>query len=274
MIDALSLCLVLGLLGQSEGDTSKDARLKSMRDLAEAVILVEAVPGTRAQLIAGPIVRFDDPARSFSDGTIWAFGRSGRPAALFCLSLEKDSQGRLKWIHELTSIASGPVAASSRHASGPWTWNPKQAGIVMQPLAKAPVPAEDEARRLRQMREAARRFKAHESLDPARDDPADRFELRLLPQPVHRYADPASGLIDGAIFLLSYGLNPEIAVLIEARREGTADPSWTYGLARVSAARLRVSIDDREVADLPKPVDAGRTSPYYLFDRPALGLKD
>src|SRR4051794_30125325 len=37
-------------------DPAKDARLKSMRELAEAVILVEAGPGTRAQLLSEPIV--------------------------------------------------------------------------------------------------------------------------------------------------------------------------------------------------------------------------
>ena len=44
-------------------------------------------------------------------------------------------------------------------------------------------------------------------------------------------------------------------------------------MIRLSAARLRVSVDDREVADLPKPAIAGPKSPYFLFDRPALGLK-
>jgi hypothetical protein len=274
MTAALSLTLVLSLLAQSkDAAPSSAARFLAMRELAGALTLVPALGTARAERIAEPIYRFDDPARSFSDGTLWAFGKSGRPAALLCLSLEKADRGGLKWIHELTSLSTGPIAASSRHGSGPWIWNPKEAGVALAPIPGSPAPADDEAKRFRQLRDLARRFKASESLDPARNDPSDRYELRLLPQPVHRYADSASGLIDGAVFLLAYGRNPEIALLIEARREGAGESSWRYGLARIGAARLRVRLDDREVADLPKPLDAGWKSPYFLFDRPALGLK-
>ena len=269
--------VALALVGPtSSGDDapSSSARSEAMAGLAKSVILMPAASEKKAELIPDPIYRYDDPARSFSDGTIWAFGTAGRPAALLCLTLHKDSQGRPIWLHELTSLTDGPVAASSRHASGPWMWNPKERGLEFQDVPKAPAPADDEAKRLRQMKEIARRFKASESLDPDRNDPSDRFELRLMPQPVHRYSDPASGLVDGAIFLLSYGRNPEIALLIEARSEGKTNPLWSYGLARISAARLRVSLDDQEVADLPKPAVAGWKSTYYLFDRPAIGLKD
>jgi hypothetical protein len=81
-------------------------------------------------------------------------------------------------------------------------------------------------------------------------------------------------LVDGAIFLLAYGRNPEFVRLIEARREDKGQPAWFYGLARMSAARLRVKLDDREVADLRKPVVAGWRNPYFAFDRPAPGRLD
>lgn len=257
--------------GGSPPTTSRSA---AMAELARAVTLVPAPAGKKSELIAEPIYRFDDPARLFSDGTLWAFGKSGRPDALLCLSLQRDDRGRLKWIHELTSLSGGPIAASSRHASGPWIWNTRGPGVVLRPVPNAPRPAAEEARRLRQMREMARRFTVSESLDPARNDPSDRFELRLLPQPVLRYHDPAAGLVDGALFLMAYGRNPEIAILIEARREGRQEPAWSYGLARLGAARFRANLDDHEVADLPKPVDAGWRQPYYLFDRPALGISN
>lgn len=271
-----ALCLSLALLAQSkepatpaEDGPSSAARSAEMRELAGAITLVPASVGTKAELIPEPIYRFDDPARGHPDGTLWAFGRTGRPAALLCLALEKTDRGRFRWVHELISLADGPVAAGSFHASGRWTWNPKGPGVAFQPLPGAPSPADDEAKRLRQMKEAARRFGANESRDPARNDPSDRFELRLLPQPALRYADPDSGLIDGALFLLAYGRNPEIALLIEARRVAAGPPAWTYALARISAARLRVRIDDREIADLPKPIVAGWRDPYYLFERSA-----
>ena len=210
----------MALVGLTLADTStraqegppstSAARSAAMRELAQAITLVPAPAGTKSELISEPIYRFDDPARLFSDGTIWAFGKSGRPDALLCLSLEKNARGELKWIHELTSLSNGPVAASSRHRSGPWTWNPKEPGIVLQPIPKAPAPADDEGKRLRQMRETVRRFKASESLDPARNDPSDRFELSApFPSPsLLRHQDPNAGPVDGAIFLMAYGATP------------------------------------------------------------------
>ncbi len=261
---------------QKEAAPSSTAeRSGAMAGIARAITVVEAGGKAKAGLVPEPIYRFNDPTRNYSDGTVWAFGRPGRPAALFCLSLEKNERGELWWVHELTSTSAGPVAASSRHAYGAWIWNPKDPEIKFQPIREAPAPGDDEARRLRQMREIARRFKAFESLDPARDASSDRFELRLLPQPVHRYRDPKGGPIDGAIFLMSYGQNPEIALLIEAGRESPATPpTWSFALAPLSAARLRVSLDDRQVADIPKPPDANWKQPYCLLVRRAGDLKD
>ena len=99
----------------------------------------------------------------------------------------------------------------------------------------------------------ARRFRAYEFFEPKPGDRPERYELRLLPQPVVRYEDPASGVIDGGLFFLVYGQNPEIALMIEAGREKEAKPSWSFALAPIAASRLRVSLDDREVADIPKP---------------------
>jgi hypothetical protein len=271
----IGLCLAASSARtQDEPPSTSAARTAAMRELAQAITLVSTPTGTKAELISEPIYRFDDPARRFSDGTIWAFGKSGRPDALLCLSLERNKRGQLRWVHELTSLSGGPVEASSRHGSGAWEWNPKEPGVVLRPIPKEQPPASDEARRLRQMRETARRFKASESLDPTRNDPSDRFELRLLPQPTLRYQDPKAGLVDGAIFLMAYGRNPEIALLIEARREGKGEPTWSYGLARIGMARLRVNLDDREVADLPKPVVPGSENTYYLFGRLAIDLAD
>ena len=258
----------------TDDESPAAVRREAMRALAQATGAVETGAGTRADLIPEPIYRFDDPARAFGDGTIWGFGRSGRPAAIFCVSLAKWSRDRPIWLHEFTSLADGPVKAASQHPSGPWAWNTREPGVAFQPIAGAPRPAETAARRLGQMKELTRRFKAFEQEHPERNDPADRFELRLLPQPIHRYRDPDQGVVDGALFLLSYGRNPEIALVIEARRDGESDPMWAYSLARIAGARLRVSIDDREVADLPIPDSLGPSKAYYLFQRPATGLRD
>jgi hypothetical protein len=118
------------------------------------------------------------------------------------------------------------------------------------------------------MRELARRFQAYESFEPKPGERPERYELRLLPQPVARFEDPASRVVDGGLFFQVYRQNPEIALLIEARTRGNSSPAWTYGVERVSAARSLVLRDDREVADLPKINDNDLGRPYAGFIRP------
>ena len=106
----------------------------------------------------------------------------------------------------------------------------------MRKFPKAPPPAEDAAQRLRQMKDLVRQIRARESSrlreQSASVKPVQFYELRVLPQPVHRYADAKSGLIDGGMFLIAYGLNPEVILLMEARREGPSGPEWYCGCAR------------------------------------------
>src|SRR4051794_7734426 len=72
---------------------SSAARSAEMRELAGAITLVRAADGSKAAPLPEPIYRFDDPARGHPDGSLWAFGESGRPAALLSLALEKTDRG-------------------------------------------------------------------------------------------------------------------------------------------------------------------------------------
>ena len=102
---------------------------------------------------------------------------------------------------------------------------------------------------------------------PAASVAVERYELRVLPQPVHRYADAKSGLIDGAMFIIAYGRNPEIVMLIEAHGEGSSEPAWHCGFARVAAWSTHVEFDGKEIwsgGGHPK----GSDDTYWLFTRP------
>ena len=145
------------------------------------------------------------------------------------------------------------------------------AGVVMQKFPRAPLPAEDAAKRLRQMKELVRPIKAHETTKP-RDQPAvEAYELRVLPQPVHRYAEAKSGLIDGGMFIIAYGLNPEILVLVEARREGSSEPAWHCGFAPISLTNVHVDLDSKEIWSHRGGRSKGPDDIYWLFTRPIQG---
>ena len=141
----------------------------------------------------------------------------------------------------------------------------------MRDLPGAPAPASDPAKRLMQMKELVRELRAHEFFKPDDQPEPRRYELRVLPVPVHRYSDEASGLVDGGMFIIAYGLNPELVLLVEASRKGAAGTAWTYGLGRVAIAELHVDFKGKEIWSHPGGYSRGPQDTYWLFSKPAQG---
>ncbi|HVA48814.1 MAG TPA: hypothetical protein VNH11_20780, partial [Pirellulales bacterium] len=158
-------------------------------------------------LIDRPLSSFGDPARMHQRGSFWAWGRTGRPAVF--LELWQDADQPELWRHSVT-LSSAERLSLNAGPSGRWT--PPPAPLETPLIADGPAPAKEEIARLRQAKQQARRFTAHEFWDPDNS----RFELRLLTQPVHRYSDAKMRLQDAAVFILAHGTNPEVVLLIEA----------------------------------------------------------
>jgi len=271
LLNSLILCLGLVTVGGGpQGSDSHAERLRAMRAIADGVTVETASPGSQQRLerLAEPIYRFDDPARQFSDGTIWAWCRSGRPAALVTLSKNRAPAGGFRWLAELTSLAPGPISAT---IPGIGTWQPSGAGVVMQKFPKAPLPGDDATKRLRQMKELVRQIKAYEYFKPFNEPTRQRYELRTLPQLIHRYANAKSGLIDGGMFIISYGVNPELVLLLEASREGASGPAWYYGFARIAVAEVHVDFESKEIWSHPGGYPRGPDDTYWTFTKPIEG---
>jgi hypothetical protein len=273
MVLPLSLAMILGFATVGDGPQSPDKsveRLRAMRAIADGVTMEQTSVDGRQKLerLAEPVYRFDDPARRFSDGTVWAWCRSGRPTAVLTLSKNRSPEGEVRWLGELTSLAPGPISAT---VQGIGTWQPSSAGITMQKFPKAPIPAEDAPQRLRQMKELVRQLKAYEFFKPANHPSIERYELRVLPQPVHRYADANSGLLDGGMFIISYGLNPELVLLVEARRDASSRPAWYCGFARIAIAELHVDFESKEIWSHRGGFSRGPGDPYWMFIKPIEG---
>jgi hypothetical protein len=79
-----------------------------------------------------------------------------------------------------------------------------------------------------------------------REDPND-VELRLLPQPIHRYAAPKRGIIIGAMFALVQGTDPEIFLLIEARGKDIASARWQFAATRMTGVAVWLRYQDKDV---------------------------
>ena len=261
----LVACLLAahGLWAQDVSDAPRDkereARLKRAEALVGALEMRLASGGNEVARIDKPLLVYGDSARNNADGTLWAWGREGRPLAVL-ETYRNTSQGGPR-ASAITLTSTEKVVLKTRLFAQ--EWQPAQTQIAPRPLPDADAPADREAVRLRQLKELARRFTAHEFWDPDNS----RFELRLLVQPVHRYREEKGKLWDGAIFVLAHDTNPEVLVLIEALGETLDKSRWHYSLARLGSAELHVEIDGAEVWKQDRtPGVVGRpTDPFWLF---------
>ena len=251
----------LGVLAQTSADEDikepSAARMEAMQQRAKSL---EVWSGkTRVELLDVALLRYTsltgEPAAV--DASVWAWGRTGRPAAIAAIFFEQFPR-RTRWSCELLSLSDGPVKVQ---ALPRWEWKPATSKIRFSPVPNAPPAADSEAGRSRQMKEFARRFTASESFGEARTD-----QLRLMIRALHRYVDPERGLLDGAIYSFAGagGTNPEVLLLLELRRDADGGRGvWQYGLARMGAAACEARLDGRIVWECAPVERWDNAEPYY-----------
>jgi hypothetical protein len=177
-----------------------------------------------------PVLWWTNPLRKTSDGASFVWVADGRPEVAACFYRYKADGGEIE-DHEFQSLSTSTLVGTR---DGLVVWTPPQAGVTLAPVAGAPAPTESPEGRLRQMRALAREFKA--SLDLS-DNPT---ELRLLTRPLYRYEPKRAELVDGALFAFVLTTDPEVLLLLEARRPRAGAPAaWQFGLARMSMVNLR-----------------------------------
>jgi len=210
----------------------------------------------RIELVEAALLRYSSPGgdTGTADGSIWAWGKRGRPAALTAVFFQRLAGGNEKWSCELLSLSEGPVAVES--AAG-WKWTPARSELRWHPVSGAPAVAENEAERGRQMKDLARRFTASATYHEGRTD-----QLRLMIRAIHRYADPDNGLIDGAIYAFASGTNPEALLLLEARSSG-GRAAWHFSFARMGAGTGEARLDDKIVWECPAIKAWESSGPYF-----------
>ena len=244
---------------EPSAEKDREARLALAKAHVDGLELRLADGGDAVERIDRPLLVFGDSTRSNGDGTLWAWGKSGRPLAVLETYRNTMIGGPRASAVTLTS-SQRVILKTSLFVQ---EWQPAKTQIAPQVLPDADAPDEREPVRLRLLKEQARRFTAHEFWDPDNS----RFELRLLVQPVYRYRDEKAKLWDGAMFVLAHGTNPEVLVLIEALGESLDKARWHYSFARLGSAELHVEIDGREVWKQDRaPGVVGRpTDPFWLF---------
>jgi hypothetical protein len=228
-------------------------RLEQMRKLVGA-LKVEVGPegSTKAgTLKTDPLLRFDDATRDFYDGSLWLFADGGRPHLLVALERYPEF-----WAFELTLISPPPLSLTNSQG---WTWKPRLPAFPDRTVPDA-IPSERSAARKQEMSKVAERFTAKEIY---RDE--GRRELRLMPRPIWQYQDEKQGVLDGALFALANGTNPEVLLVLEARADKDGKRAWYFGVGRLGAARLEAQLDGKVVWEA-EPVGPMRSQgPYSYF---------
>ena len=214
-----------------------------------------------------PLLLFGDATRGHDRGSVWAWGDTGRPAAV--LELWQDSGDRDRWYCSLVNTSGGKVRAA--RAGTPW-WRENDSACELADLPGAPAPG-DAAQRPRQRKALAEKFAGHQFWDPDNS----RYELRRLDRPLHSYRDEAAGLLDGGLYVLVNGTNPEILVFVEARvtPADKAKATWQFAVGRSSHAELHLTYDGKEVFTGPRGnALSGPRKPYWITALSATPVED
>jgi hypothetical protein len=212
---------------------------------------------------AKPLLTYSNPIRGDVLGNVFVWTHLGRPEMIGAIF---DFRSEDKFDSEFHSLSQHAVVATR---DGRPFWNPERPGIEFRPVPSAPQPADSASARARQMRELIRGF----SVD--RDHPEQgQGPLRMLTQPIFRYASPETEGIEGAIFVFVEGTDPEAFVLLEAT--GKENPVWQFAFARMNIVEFRGSYQGQVVWQV-KPAEwdtvFDRQEPYAIVrEKPSRGL--
>jgi hypothetical protein len=214
--------------------------------------------GRKCQAIADPVLRWTNPVQGRqAHGDVFLWTDRGRPTAL--LSLYEFRNDQLREHHEWVSLSLGGLTMT-----GLYDWAPKEPGIELKNVPDAPAPAKTAARRLRQMRQLSGNFTAKKT-----DREDQTRDLRLLSQPIYRYESTDPEVIDGALFGFVEVTDPEIVLLLEARRQKDS-AVWQFAAARVNSIRVSLSYEEKpiwQLDTLPWSEVLGRKDTTYTIFR-------
>lgn len=213
---------------------------------------IETDPDTKLVKSAKPLMTYSIPEEHVH-GAFWVWTSKGRPEMIGSIwSGDPEGSGFRRVVHEFHSLSLVPFKPIQ---VGGVRWEPEH-GIELKEIPAAPPPSDADKLRLAQMRTLARRFTGYSTPHGA------ELTLRTQSQPLYRYESEAPEVLDGAIFAMFAGWDPDIILLVEARptQHGMR---WHYGLGRFNATPVRVEYQGDEVWRTGKVEMSNATSAFY-----------
>jgi len=222
------------------------AFVEAMHSMAAGLKVVRVTEHGEAEcrMVEDPVLNWSDSARHpnlLVPGTTWIWHHQGRPVLIGEIYGRKDSVGG--WFLFACNLSPNQLRFADERSKTTLTksyYEPKE-------IADSPDVAKTRSQRTIQMRQLAERFDAHQFWE-------ERFELRLLPKPIYRYEDADGGLLDGALYALVHGTNPEVLLLIEAHATDDGAARWKVGFGSLAGAHCVVRLDGKEYWTCPKHI--------------------
>jgi hypothetical protein len=258
---SLTLCaLLLSPLGQVAADqdaaAANKASLERMgADLSALEFTTATRPPRKLTVSGNPALRWNYPIRNVDDAALFVCLGEERPDAVVTVMSYRDAKGNLRRAYEFLSISQDPLEVRKDEAR---IWRPDKPGFAWRELPKAPPPARTPAERKRQMHELAAKF-----LVSVRSGD-NRYELRFLSQPLHRYQNPQADILDGCLFAFVEGTDPELILALESSAE---KPGWKFASGRLTRFAIEIQFDGAVTREIPEMTGSGQLSDvYYIPD--------
>jgi len=237
---------------------AEPTRLKEMQARIDALELTTlGADPRRLQRSEHAILRYTNPlTAAMSQGATFLWLDGKRPLA--AISLSYRAEGKVWW--ELASLSDDPLELRQNDTV---VWEPTTSSRKFHAFPDAPAPAAVPSARLTQMRELARRFTVKEFRREQWQDG------RLLTQPLYRWSDEEGGTVDGAVFGFAETTDPELLLVIEARRaKGSPSAEWRFALGKMTSAPMIVSLGGQEIYNVPGYWGGPRAKTDPYVERP------
>lgn len=201
--------LWIASIGYSQSDSDYSPQLLHKFFLKEARLFEFEIEGRDSAPILRPepLLNWQNAERQGQLGSIFVCTGEGRPELIISIFTYAGRNG-LRHRHELISMIDSPMKVMH---DGERVWRPTAADLTGRMITDVGQPETTAVRRLNQMRTIMRQMEGQLFSDPP-------SKLNLLPQPLFRYSSESKGILDGAIFAMALGTDPDILILVEARK--------------------------------------------------------
>ncbi len=250
----------------SEDSSPKDEHSKARKELIlnamkKYTVVMDGDSENRATLDASVLLRWSNPLGDVSDGlmSIYSTGPGERPAVLSHIYVHGARLNGLA-MQEFADVYPGDLELRRGDRK---VWSPGSRYSKFEVLPDGPVPVENPAIRLSQIKQMAARFEIIDHFREPFSEPSPHV-LRMLSRPTYRYGNPDGEIIDGALFTYVIATDPEVCLLIEIHKKADV-VSWEYMLIPLSISELDGKLDGNTVWKKPEAAVFGDPiAPHFI----------